>query len=425
MRSKGSMDTSCWHDLHRTVYLSCGYRGKISPEPVRDPITNKMIKGPLIIKTDSGPGRLSMEADSIEFREEMMNMGVFILLSLPNGTECQAELDQMYSEFKPRCKASAIRVAGIKMAARVKARKESTEVAIESYASDSDGESDDSSVERRPPSKKRRSVCNVTLNSRDLGNIVNGYPGDPAHLRPFDFCFTKEKIIKSWINVGFMPMTGNAALDPKVRHELGDGGAPPESKDRIEKLVQDYSEIRTGLTEEGYNGDVLDLEPPVASDDTPIADEDKQVEHIVKHRLINKAGALYKSGICIANSRAVIRAAKIIAEEEEQKKAEALQKKKEKNEAVQDNAKLAFGRWVSGGCKASADGVPVLNKKDAIAIVRVLLPRIDIKKKLRMGDFTTVKDCVNWLGNIRSGTTWDEEMRAMEQEWADANTVDS
>ena len=39
LRQKGSMDTSLWHDLHRSVYLTCGYKGKLSPTPVRDPIT--------------------------------------------------------------------------------------------------------------------------------------------------------------------------------------------------------------------------------------------------------------------------------------------------------------------------------------------------------------------------------------------------
>ena len=78
-------------------------------------------------------------------------------------------------------------------------------------------------------------------------------------LCPFDFCFTKEKIIKTWINVGFLPMTGNAALDSKVRHELGEGGAPAESTNNIEKLVDDYANIGRQLTQLGYNGEVLDL----------------------------------------------------------------------------------------------------------------------------------------------------------------------
>ncbi len=46
-------------------------------------------------------------------------------------------------------------------------------------------------------------------------------------LRPFDYHYTKEEIIESWLAVGFLPMTGKAAEDPKVRHELGEGGAPP------------------------------------------------------------------------------------------------------------------------------------------------------------------------------------------------------
>ena len=51
-------------------------------------------------------------------------MGVIILLSLPNGTACTAELDQMYSQFKDETKNSTIRVAGIKMAAWLAARKQ-------------------------------------------------------------------------------------------------------------------------------------------------------------------------------------------------------------------------------------------------------------------------------------------------------------
>jgi hypothetical protein len=95
------MDTSLWHDLHRSVYLTCGYENKLAPVPERDPVTKKLLRGPLIIKTDNGPGRLAADAASMKFREEMAELGVYILLGLPNGTEAQAELDQMYSEFKP------------------------------------------------------------------------------------------------------------------------------------------------------------------------------------------------------------------------------------------------------------------------------------------------------------------------------------
>ncbi len=72
------------------------------PEPVHDPITGKMLKDPLMVKTNLGPGRLSRKAESVDFREEMANLGVYFILSLPNGTECQAKLDQMFSVFQPQ-----------------------------------------------------------------------------------------------------------------------------------------------------------------------------------------------------------------------------------------------------------------------------------------------------------------------------------
>ena len=89
-----------------------------------------------------------------------------------------------------------------------------------------------------PPAQ---SITKVKLCNPYLGHVINGFPGDPAELRPFDFCFTKKKIIKTWINVGFMPHTGTVALDPKVRHELGEGGAPQEAQVRLEHLVEDYA----------------------------------------------------------------------------------------------------------------------------------------------------------------------------------------
>ena len=218
IRKKGSMDTELWHDLYRSVYAKC-YDGKLSPEPIRDPVTRKLIKGPLIVKTDAGPGRLSNAAKSIDFCEEMRNLGVFIVLSLPNGTEAQAELDQMYSLFKPKCKASALRVVGRKMAARLHVRQAFDDKHKNQSSDEDDSDNSVSSILECTPANKRKkkgnSIGNVSLSKRDLANIVNGFPDNAVENRPFDFCFTRENIIKCWIAVGFMPMTGNAANDPR------------------------------------------------------------------------------------------------------------------------------------------------------------------------------------------------------------------
>jgi len=84
VRHSGSVDTYLWHEVNRAVYIPC-FTSKISVKHVRDPITKKLISGPLVCKTDGGPDRLSKEAESINFQQEMAAMGVQILLSLQMG----------------------------------------------------------------------------------------------------------------------------------------------------------------------------------------------------------------------------------------------------------------------------------------------------------------------------------------------------
>ena len=56
----------------------------------------------------------------------------------------------------------------------------------------------------------------------------------------------------------------------------------------------------------------------------------------------------------------------------------------------------------------------IKTKKDAIAIIRVLLPKLSVgSPKVTLTSFKNLKDCVHWLGSIRRGTTWDEELESM------------
>ena len=41
-----------------------------------------------------------------------------------------------------------------------------------------------------------------------------------------------------------------------------------------------------------------------------------------------------------------------------------------------------------------------------------------MKKEFRLGSFKTAKDCIKWLGDVKRGTSWDEEMIAWETELA-------
>ena len=121
VRHKGSMNTSLWHQFVETTH--CKLYPRMSKEVVRCSETNLLLSGPCICKTDAGPGRLASEAESLDFRLRMWELGFIILLSIPNATAATAEMDQAYATFQPECKKSTQRVASMKLAARVEIRK--------------------------------------------------------------------------------------------------------------------------------------------------------------------------------------------------------------------------------------------------------------------------------------------------------------
>jgi hypothetical protein len=168
-------------------------------------------------------------------------------------------------------------------------------------------------VEVEVGEKKRQSICNVSFSNFDLGYLVNGWPEDPVELRPFDFHFTKERIIKTWKAVGFLPMTGNATKDPKVRYEMGDRGAPGDATNRLYLLHADYRKSAERLTKMGFNEAMFDIELPVVSKDVIPEGNEAKIQHIIDNRLINKAVGLYKTGLIIANAQVVLEVAKRIA----------------------------------------------------------------------------------------------------------------
>ena len=53
---------------------------------------------------------------------------------------------------------------------------------------------------------------------------MNGEEGDELDMRPFDKFFTKERILSSWVKVGFVPFTRKCLENKKVRHERGQEG---------------------------------------------------------------------------------------------------------------------------------------------------------------------------------------------------------
>ena len=80
-------------DVYLPLYPNC-------QKDVERDENGKLIACSIILKTDSGQGRLVATFSSIEFRERMQQCGVYIVLGLPNNTSCTQEQDQLYQEFE-------------------------------------------------------------------------------------------------------------------------------------------------------------------------------------------------------------------------------------------------------------------------------------------------------------------------------------
>ena len=102
--SKGSMNGSLFRHFIRNVILPL--YPNISNECVL--VDGKVIKGPVIFKIDSGPGRFKDDIVHVTFFEEMNNIGFKIILSLNNATSEHAELDQFFGSFKGSCRSRTL-----------------------------------------------------------------------------------------------------------------------------------------------------------------------------------------------------------------------------------------------------------------------------------------------------------------------------
>ena len=165
------------------------------PEPICNPVTMKLILGPLIVKTYLGPGRLSKEADSILFCKQMAALGMHILLLLPTMTACTAKMDQLFEKFKLACSKSALHVALRKIQQRMMVWVENTNQVVSLLDGSDDNDKVDPVIDDGLGKHRERNICHVSISNKDLGNLVNGWPNDRVELQLFDCHLNPEWII--------------------------------------------------------------------------------------------------------------------------------------------------------------------------------------------------------------------------------------
>ena len=61
--------------------------------------TGQILKGPFLLKVDSGTGRLSKSKDNFDFRRRIWERGVVIIIGIPNSKETTQEMDDTFQTF--------------------------------------------------------------------------------------------------------------------------------------------------------------------------------------------------------------------------------------------------------------------------------------------------------------------------------------
>lgn len=251
---------------------------------------------------------------------------------------------------------------------------------------------------------------NVGLRNLDLGVMVNGYPGDPIEVRPFDNSFRRSNVLTWWGKVGFLPMNRKALDDPKVRYKLGEGGAPEDEGQRLVLLEEAYREGAAGLESLGYNGiDTFDVELPWADNVKFGKKDEKTIDAMMKDGNM-RAGKFMGAGLTIVNADLMWEAHRRRLEQIEVEKQEKTRTEKEEKLNVLDDAVYYYNRWKVDKPVDKHNKVK-LSQVGAKIIVKALMPSVDPTKKVK--EYTTMNKCVDWLMSLED---WEADLEALTKE---------
>ena len=395
VRSSGSMDDSLFNDYVERVILPL--YPNISRTASFDPVTGKkggrlfycllflpndcfltrlcigrLLCGPVILKVDSGPGRMVASAESISRRTKFLEMGLYILMGLPNATSVQQEMDVVYQSFKAATYARGEALLTHKLMVRGREQQENRRMNNGAVAAP------------------------LSIGFEDLAIVINGTADDGLDMKPFSKFFTKERIRASWEKVGFVPFTRKCVHHKKVRHELGQHGAARASV--LEDLQEKYDDLVVLAENEGLNAGVFDGAIPVAMRVERATNEDEQVTRLVETKGSFSAGGLWNNcATRIGNASVVLRAQKAQIDIEAAKNAVQAQSRADRRSKAFMSAQTALQKY--------REKCTTMTDKDWVDIIRWVLP--ESKADGLMKDFKKADAIIAKLASLdREWTTY-------------------
>ena len=288
VRARASMDDSLFNDYIERVVLPL--YPNISKIAKFDP-NGKLLCGPVILKVDSGPGRIIANLDSISKRAAFRELGLLILMGLPNATSVNQEMDALYGAFKSATYARGEVILTERMRLRGLERTAAAAAAA--------------TVDGANPAAPPATLTAFAMGFEDLATVVDGKDTDDVSMKPFTRTFTREKILRSWSKVGFCPFTRSCIQGKKVRHELGQA-----SQDKaLEDLHESYADVVSRVDQDGLNAGIFDGRIPVTKNVNREQEEDDQVKKLLETKGSFSASALWNvCGTRIGNASVVLRA---------------------------------------------------------------------------------------------------------------------
>jgi hypothetical protein len=342
VRPRGSMDDTLLNDYIERVIVPL--YPNMNKTAVFDPITGKLNQGPVILKVDAGPGRIVSSEAILLKREQLFERGLIILMGLPNATSVQQEMDALYGPFKSATYRRGEKVVQNKLRIRGLARKNGDVVP--------------------------KAVLNLDFN--DLATIVNGKPEDDGCDRPFDWIFTKIKILGSWAKVGLVPFTRNCLKDKKVRKELGQH----TEDEALENLQHKYDLLCDSIEGDHFNPGIFDASIPTAAHINRAETEEEQVEELLKAgKAFSTSGQWNMCESRIGNAGVTIKAQKRQLELNENARLKVANKKNEAQSKVLEKALSALEKFELDSQS--------MTDKDWGDVIRWVLPAANVDFRLK------------------------------------------
>ena len=171
----------------------------------------------------------------------------------------------------------------------------------------------------------RQAMKIPSVTNDDLSSIVCDISVDSPSISPFASTFTKDKIIKCFSRVGYVPFTRNCLKSEYIRHELVEN----TDDTNLEDLVQEYEDANLNLKEEYFNVDgIFDAEIVTATKLKRKENEEDQINSLIARKGSFSVSAMFTNiGTMYVTSSAFLKAQRLQLEEEARKKEAARQKK--------------------------------------------------------------------------------------------------